>query len=278
MTTPVRVRRRPRHRPELAALTGTAATRLTAAWALLAAAQTRLLRRLAPIRPGPGVAARIRAALADFNAAVAEFDRTARGIVERWAAQDLPTAYRDGALRALAAIDRPAATFRWTRDHQATITATTAVFYTDLIGRITEAVRRAHAFARAATDAARTPQGANPTALREQWPLDTIVYANDARHPVRSWADAALRYQGIALANSGAINVSVWDLGCQWLQVVDGPDCGFRGHEDSDHADGTLRSAPDAAEWPTSHFGCIREWIPRPDLTDRPGLTSGDLA
>ncbi len=180
--------------------------------------------------------------------------------------------------------NRSIALFRWTVDHQAAVTPLTAVFYADLIRRIQETVRRAQVFARAAQDAVRDVvvgrhhAGIDRTQLAADHPLDTVIYSNDARHPAASWARAALSWQGVLSANTGAVNTARWELGTEWMQCVDGPHCGFVSHEDTDHADGTIRSLDDAAMYPAAHFGCIREWIPRPDLNGRTDIESGDQA
>jgi hypothetical protein len=84
-------------------------------WQRLTAAQDTLLRSLERLRPGHGATTRIRGLVADFNAQVGEFDRLARALAERWAAQDLPVAYRDGALRALEQAAPTSRLFRWSR-------------------------------------------------------------------------------------------------------------------------------------------------------------------
>ncbi|MEU1908364.1 hypothetical protein [Streptomyces hygroscopicus] len=281
MTTPVRDDPRTRDdRQELTALIAAAVAQLTRTWAILHTSQTTLLHQLERIVPGRAVGQtrRIREALAQFNAAVGEYDRSARALAERWAAQDLPIAYRDGALRALRAAQQDASLFAWTADHQAAITALTAPFWADLIRRITEAVRRAQAFARAAQDAVRATSGIDTAAIAAEHPLDTVIYANQARHPVHSWAQSALAWQGVVVANHGAINTSRLELGAEWMEVRDGPECGWVNHPDTDHADGTIRSLDECATYPSAHHGCIREFYPRPDLTGRTDIRSGDPA
>ncbi|WP_448333484.1 hypothetical protein [Streptomyces sp. DSM 41534] len=281
MTTPVRDDLRTRDdRQELTALIAAAVAQLTRTWAILHTSQTTILQQLERVQSGRvvGQTRRIREALAQFNAAVGEYDRRARAFVERWAAQDLPIAYRDGALRALRAAERDEALFTWTADHQGAITALTAPFWADLIRRITEAVRRAQAFARAAQDAVRATSGIDATALAEAHPLDTVIYANQARHPVHAWASSALSWQGVVTANHGAINTARLELDAEWMECTDGSACGFTSHPDTDHADGTIRSVDDAAAFPLAHHGCIRQWVPRPDLTGRTDIESGDLA
>lgn len=282
MTTPID--RTVDGREELLLPISAAVAQLVREWQRLSRAQDNLLRTLERIRPGVGALNRIRAAVTDFNAQVGEFDRQARALAERWAAHDLPTAYRDGALRALERAGAPVALFRWSADHQAALTGLTATFYVDLIQRIQEAVRRAQAFLRAAqaetreVAAGRQHAGIDSPRLAADHPLGTLIYANAARHPVKDWARSAFMWQGVVTANHGAINTGRLDLDTAWFECVDGPECGFTSHPDTDHADGTIRSSDDAATYPAAHHGCIRQWIPRPDLNDRRGLISGDPA
>lgn len=278
MTTPTTVQ----DRSELTALAAAMAIELTRQFKRLSTAQDTLIRALERLRKGYKATARITALVADFNSEVGEFNRLARALTERWAARDLPIAYRDGAHRALAKAGADLALFQWTTTHQGAVTSLTATFYTDLIGRIQEAVRRAQAFSRAAHDAARdavmgrTPEGMDSARLAADHPLGTIVYANQTRHPVDAWATSALTYQAATAANHGALNTGIYDLEAVWFECVDGPECGFTSHPDTDHASGTIRSAEDASAYPIAHHGCLREWIPRPDLNTRRGLVSGD--
>ncbi|MFB7738217.1 hypothetical protein ACFC08_28290 [Streptomyces sp. NPDC056112] len=282
MTAPVQ--RTVDGREELLLLIAAAVTQLAREWKRLTTAQDALLRALERIRPGVGATVQIRNAVRDFNGEVGEFDRAVRAIAERWAVQDLPIAYRDGAVRALERARADARLFRWTTDHQAAITTLTASFYVDVVGRIQDAVRRAQAFVRAAQDAAREVafgsrhQGIDSGRLADDHPLSTIVYRDDSRHPVQDWARSALGYQAVVTANHAAINTGRLDLNAQWMEVRDGSECGWTGHDDHDHADGTIRSVEDCADYPIAHFGCIRELFPRPDLNGRRGLVSGDPA
>lgn len=279
MTTSIR----PADTQERQAVVAAAALKLAAAWSSLHLAQLALLRLLETqqMERTVGSNLRLKTATQQFLNAVGAFDREARAVVERWSAQDIPLAYRDGALNALIRASfgtSRVSRFSWTAQHQGAVTALSAQVYADLINRIAEAVRRAQAFVRAAQDQARTTAGIDREQLLEEHPLDTVVYRNQARHPVTSWATGALGVQATAAANAAAINYGVWDLDAQWFQCTDGDECGFAGHQDSDHADGTIRSAEDASTWPVSHYGCIREWTPRPDLNNAPNLESGAQA
>jgi hypothetical protein len=281
MSTPVQQRT---GRPELTALITMMTADLVRHWQRLATAQDNLLRILERLRPGFGATTRIRPIIASFNQQVGEFDRLARALAERWSAHDLPVAYRDGAQRALRQAGADIALFRWTADHQAAVTALTATFYVDLVQRIQEAVRRAQAFARAAQDATRqvtlgrNHEGLDSARLIADHPLSTIVYRDNSRHQVKDWAHSALTYQGVVTANHGAINTGRLDLEAAWMEIRDGDACGWVSHQDTDHANGTIRSVDDCAAYPVAHHGCVRELIPRPDLNGRRGLVSGDSA
>jgi hypothetical protein len=256
-----------------------AVARLRAAWNLLTVAQTRLLNALASIRPGytAGTGARLRAAVAIFNTSLAAFARAAMAFAERWASADLPLIYREGAWTLLDHADRRQSTFTWTPRHQAAITALSAQYYGDLTNRINEALRRARAFLRAAQDAARdTTRGAfNIAALRQDHPLDTIVYAGNARHPVDAWARAAITWQAITAANTASARTALDELGTEWLEVRDGADCGWASHDDPDRANRTLRTVQDALAHPAAHPHCQREFLPRLDLIGRTTIRSG---
>ncbi|MFD3516341.1 hypothetical protein [Streptomyces sp. NPDC058657] len=264
-------------RSRLLDLITSATSRLTAAWAILSTAQVRLLDMLAAIRPGRTAQARIRTAVTLFQRAVATFDRAAAGWIERWAATDLPAAYRAGALAMLDHADRPHRIWEWTPHHQATITGLCAAFYADLVARLQEALRRARAFLRAAVDAARARHSRfqhaafDRSALRREHPLDTVIYANDAHHPVAAWARATVSWQAVTAANTGSARTALEQLSCYVLEVRDGPDCGWRTHNDTDRADKTLRAIDDALAHPAAHPNCQREFLPH---FTRPGATA----
>lgn len=275
MTTPVRRRGRTL-RSRLLAYISDATTRLRTAWSLLTRAQTRFLGRLARIRPGHTARARIREAIAEFQQTLADFNREASAFAERWASVDLPLVYREGAHAMLDNAHRPGVRFTWTLRHQQQITALSAQYYADLTARITEALRRARAFLRAAQASARgTAEQFDVTALRRDHPLDTVVYANNARHPVEAWARAAITWQAVTTANTAAARTALEQLGTEWLEVRDGNGCGWRDHQDDDKADRTLRTVQDALAHPTSHVHCVREFLPRLDLIGRTEIRSG---
>lgn len=265
MTTAVRRRTL---RSRLLDFIRSATSRLTAAWGILTRAQTRLLDTLARIRPGRGATSKIRAASQAFQQSLADFNRQMTAFIERWASTDLALAYREGALAALDHADRSHSLWSWTPMHQSAITQLSAQYYADLMGRLQQAVRRAQAFLRSAQDAARARiTGFQvPTfdrrALVDNHPLGTVVYRNDSRHPVESWAKAALSWQAVTTANTASVATAWLQLGCTSVEVRDGNGCGWRAHNDPDKADGSIRSIGDALAHPTSHANCVRELMP----------------
>lgn len=278
MTTPVRRRGRTLRARILAYITG-GIGRLTAAWRILTTAQTTLLAALARIRPGrtSGGGRPLREAISAFNTALASFNRAAMAFAESWSAQDLPVIYREGAWTLLDNADRRQSTFSWTSRHQAAITGLSAQYYADLTARISEALRRARAFLRNAQDMARDPNAArfDLESLRRDHPLDTVVYANNARHPVEAWARAAITWQAVTAANTAAACTALDELGTEWVEIRDGRGCGWRDHQDPDKADRTLRTVQDALAHPTSHAHCVRELLPRLDLRGRTEIRTG---
>jgi len=279
MTTLVRQRRRTLRQRLLGVITD-AVARLRAAWSILTTAQTRLLNALSAIRPGRSArtGAALRAAIAVFNRSLVAFDRAAMAFAERWASSDLPLIYREGAWTMLDNAGRRTSLFQWTDRHRAAITTASAQYYADLTSRIQQALRRGRAFLRAAQDAVRgTVDRFDPAALRSQHPLDTVVYANNSRHPVDAWARAAITWQAVTTANTGAARTALDELGVDFVEVRDGHGCGWRDHEDEDKADRTLRTVQDALAHPTAHPHCIREFLPRLDLIGRINIRTGAL-
>ncbi|WP_392892352.1 hypothetical protein [Streptomyces sp. LN699] len=261
MTTPTRSQTHPPRPPRPSR---TPPATLTAAWRILTTAQNRLLDTLAAIRPGRSASARIRAAQLVFQRAVADFNRAVGAFTERWAATDLPLAYREGAFGMLDRADRPRRMWSWTARHQASITNLSSQYYADLMGRLQEAVRRAQAFLRAAVEAARARASRfeygtfNRDTLREEHPLGTVIYANDARHPVEAWAAPPVTGEAVTTANAGAVTTAYEQLGTTQVQVRDGAGCGWSSHKDPDRADGTIQSIDDALAHPTAHAHCVR--------------------
>lgn len=277
MTTPVRRGRTLRQR--LLGYITDAVTRLRTAWNILTTAQSRLLNALASITPSRrGVSRSLRQAITAFNGSVGDFSRAALAFAERWSATDLPLIYREGAWMMLDNALTDTALFTWTDRHRAVITTASAQYYADLTARISEALRRARAFLRAVQEAARDMSGrVSITQLRRDHPLGTVVYANQARHPVDAWALSAITWQAVTTANTAALRTALDELGVHFVEVRDGIECGWDTHDSHDKADRTLRTIADALAHPTAHPHCAREFLPRLDVIGRTDIASGAL-
>lgn len=275
MTTPVRRGRTLRQR--LIGYITDAVTRLRDAWSILTTAQTRLLNALASIPASRnGISRRLRQALTAFNGSLGDFSRAAMAYAERWAATDLPLIYREGAWSMLDNAGRDTDLFTWTDRHRAAITAASAQYYADITARISEALRRARAFLRAVQDASRDMSGrVSITQLRRDHPLDTVVYSNQARHPVDAWAMSAVTWQAVTTANTAACRTALDELGVHFVEVRDGAECGWDTHDSPDKANRTLRTIQDALAHPTAHPHCVREFLPRLDVISRTNIASG---
>jgi hypothetical protein len=79
----------------------------------------------------------------------------------------------------------------------------------------------------------------------------------------------------VSTANAGGARTALDDMGCQFLEVNDSPDCGWTEHNDPDRANRTIRTIADALAHPLSHAHCVREFLPRLDLTGRTNIQSG---
>lgn len=57
-------------------------------------------------------------------------------------------------------------------------------------------------------------------------------------------------------------------LGIEWWEIMDGPDCGLSFHDDPTLADGMIVRTAEAEKFPISHPNCVRVTSPRPDIAD----------
>ncbi|MFJ9518007.1 hypothetical protein ACIRPK_07025 [Kitasatospora sp. NPDC101801] len=168
----------------------------------------------------------------------------------------------------------------WTLIHRDTLRSLAADSYGDFVRRSQEANRMANSFHRAARAAARRDlpllAASNMTArqaarvlahrLIKDHQLNHVVYRTGAQVPVRAWAEAATLAKPAVACNSGTLNRARED-GIQYLEVFDGPGCGWTSHRDLDRAGRTLRTVDEAAgKGPISHPRCRRTFGPRPDL------------
>ncbi|WP_127353896.1 hypothetical protein [Actinacidiphila soli] len=243
------------------------------AWQRLADQQAAVLAALTESGRPPHVTAR----LAEFQAAIADFQQRVDAEARAFVGRQLPHLYEQGAQRATEAVG---GRFTWTLIHTEALQSLAADSYADFLRRSQEEQRIAGAFYRAVRDAARREvpllAAGNTTALQAakaladrlatEHQMAYVIYRNGARYPVQAWAESATLAKSAVAYNAGTLN-RAREAGVMYMQVFDGAGCGWTSHKDPDKATGSLRTVEDAATWPISHPRCRRAFGPRPDVT-----------
>lgn len=214
------------------------------------------------------------AQLDEFKAAVTEFQRVVDVQARAFAQSSLPALYATGAQAS-----DPRATFVWTQSDIDALTSLASDSYGDFLRRSQDAGRTSEQFAAAVRDAAKKelPQLAAgrststqaATALRnrleQEHGISAAVYADGSLHSMREYTQMAALTKGAVAYNFGALN-RVSASGAKFVEVFDGPDCGWTTHDDPDTANGTVRSLQAAFAFPISHPRCVRSFGGRPDI------------
>lgn len=241
------------------------------AWQRLADQQAAVLAALAD----HGRAMHVVARLAEYQAAITDFQRRVDAEASAFVTRQLPYLYEQGAEKAAEAIGQR---FTWTLIHTDALQALASDSYTDFLRRSQEEQRMALAFYRAVREAARREvpllAAGNTTALQAakaladrlaaEHQLLYVVYRNGARVPVRAWVESATLAKSAVAYNAGTLN-RAREAGVRFMEVFDGAGYGWTSHQDPDRATGTLRTVEEAAAWPISHPRCTRAFGPRPD-------------
>ncbi|MGW1799205.1 hypothetical protein ACWCQN_25355 [Streptomyces sp. NPDC001984] len=242
------------------------------AWQRLAAEQAAVIAAIGDNGRSRMVADR----LAQFQAAIVDFQRRVDAEARAFVARQLPHLYEEGAR---AAAQTVGGHFSWTLIHTEALQSLASDSYADFLLRSQEEQRMAGAFYRAVREAARREvpllAAGNTTALQAakaladrlaaEHQLTYVIYRNGARFPVSAWAESATLAKSAVAYNAGTLN-RAREAGVRWMQVFDGAGCGWTSHPDPDKATGTIRSIEDAAAWPISHPRCRRAFGPRPDV------------
>ncbi len=245
---------------------------LEGAWQRLAEKQRAVLALVGVNARAPYVLATLEqflAAIEDFQQRV---DTEARTFVQR----QLPWLYQEGAELSARAVGEQ---FVWNAMHTDALQSLASDSYGDFLRRSQEAQRMAASFYRAvrqvaseevpllATGGRTATQAAMALAKRlaAEYQVSYVVYRDGARVPVRAWAEAATLAKSAVAYNAGTLN-RAYEAGVRFVQVFDGPGCGWTSHQDSDKASGTVRSVEEAARYPIAHPRCQRAFGLRPDL------------
>lgn len=216
--------------------------------------------------------------IAQFQAAITDFQQRVDAEARAFVAQQLPHLYEQGAR---AAAERVGGHFSWTLIHTEALQSLASDSYADFLRRSEEEQRMAQVFYRAVRDAARREvpllasghttalQAAKALAdrLATEHQLTYVIYRNGSRMPVRAWAEAATLAKSAVAYNAGTLN-RAREAGVRYMEVFDGAGCGWTSHQDPDKAGGTVRTVEEAADWPISHPRCRRAFGPRPDFSE----------
>lgn len=207
-----------------------------------------------------------------------EVDRLTRGIdvqARSWLATRFPEVYQQGALDAARTGGAP---FTWTQTHLEAVTELARATLDDLLAATRFMRQDAKQFVRLAVkEAARLDLVEGATVQRAARQLASTLrahgiravrYRNGARHTLGDYADMALRSVTAQAYNRGTLN-QLAAGGVRYVEVVDGSSCGWTAHDDTDLANGSIRTLADAAAHSIAHPRCARSFAGRPDLRTR---------
>lgn len=211
---------------------------------------------------------RIRQLLAVIDARIDE----TLGVTESWLARTIPLAYELGALEAAATLDN---SWGWSVANRGAVADLAGATFSDFLGRAEQAKRGARAtirkiageYTRLAVTTDRTAVGAAREAARALAArgLVVVTYADGSIHSIESWAEMAIRTKTAMAYNSGTLD-HVDESGIKWVEVFDGPECGWTYHYDPELALGKIVTVDEARVFPIAHPNCRRTFGGRPDV------------
>lgn len=98
--------------------------------------------------------------------------------------------------------------------------------------------------------------------------MSRVVYADGSRHSFGEYASMLLRTKTSTAYNMGTMNHSA-QVGIQYVEILDGANCGLVSHHDPQTANGLIVPIEVGMAYPLSHPNCRRAIAPRPDVTAR---------
>lgn len=207
------------------------------------------------------------------EASMAAVDRDARA----WLQQDFPEAYRMGAG---AAADELGEAATWTAIDRRAVSALAADTFDDLLSatqhvrRTTKLLVRELARSESLRQLAAGRTGRQAAAelrrLLNDRGIFAVTYRDGSRHGLAEYSDIVLRAKTGEAYNVGTLNFSRAN-GVGFMEIFDGADCGWIGHDDGDKANGTVRSIAECMTATLSHPRCQRSMSPRPDIASAEG-------
>lgn len=111
-----------------------------------------------------------------------------------------------------------------------------------------------------------------------------VRYSNGRFVGLDDYAEMAIRTKTATAQNLAGLNFGKRQ-GVEWYECLDGPGCGLSGHGVGGEANGQVRPAEVAMQYPIAHPRCRRIWSPRPDVSSereaaraKPSITPEQLA
>lgn len=237
----------------------------------MAAVEAELARVAAGVEANP-LLWRRRDRLNELRATISdELDRVDDAATD-WLRTRFPVTYGIGAIETTQATG---GTFAWTQFHIDAVASLATELHGDLL-KATRAVRRevkavVRQVVRARTTEALVGGKTAVQAGREatfdllRRGIATVRYKGGARVPVDAYAQMAVRSTTGVAYNLGALRQGRVD-GVLYAEVLDGADCGWIGHDDTDKANGTIRPIEECEQASISHPNCRRVCSVRPDI------------
>lgn len=234
-------------------------------------AQANLTARLAAVIDEPNeVRQRVR-----LREMIRTLDATRKALeagTREWLTTSLPELHAAGAV---AGAEAAGTAFAWTAPHAEAVQALAEQVWGDVAPHLQQMTTNTRqALRMLARDAGREVllEGRSSTAAGrriEHWMVDngigTVTYRNGAQHLAADYADTLSRTVTANAYNEGTFTQAAED-GFEWMEVYDGPDCGWTRHDDADKANGTVRTLQDCRDHSLSHPRCARSFSPRPDV------------
>lgn len=197
-----------------------------------------------------------------------------------WLTATLPQIHALGAAAALPT----GVAFRWTQTHVDAVTSLALRTWDDVAANLQalDASGR-RGLRRLARGAGREVIVEGRTAAQSgrrfaQWAarqgIGSVTYADGSIRTIGDYADTVVRTVSAQSYNDGTLT-QVADDGIEWVEIFDGPACGWTSHADPDKANGTIRTLAEANEYPLSHPRCARSFGPRPDITNAEQAAAG---
>jgi len=102
--------------------------------------------------------------------------------------------------------------------------------------------------------------------------VSAIVYKDGSRHGLAEYSEMVLRTKTAEAYQVGGFNQAA-GFKVKYVEVMDGPGCGWTSHDDTQLANGMILTLDAARAYPTSHPNCRRVTMARPDVKSLDGAT-----